>query len=99
MENEDNSFNFDFDIIDTSIDEFQNKITKFFKQKMDEFNFNISKFEFFDENKPFFDNQKSFHLHFKEKYKEPKFYFLIKDCAMHFNSKSSFDEKYLNKRR
>ena len=96
MENEENSFNFDFDIIETSIDEFQNKISKFFKQKMDEFNFNVSKFEFFDENKPFFDNKKSFHLHFKEKYKEPKFYFLIRDCAMHFNSKSFFDEKCLN---
>ena len=96
MENEENSFNFDFDIIETSIDEFQNKISKFFKQKMDEFNFNVSKFEFFDENKPFFDNQKSFHLHFKEKYKEPKFYFLIQDCAMHFNSKSFLDEKCLN---
>ena len=98
MENEENSFNFDFDIIETSIDEFQNKITKFFKQKMDEFNFNVSKFEFFDENKPFFDNKKSFHLHFKEKYKEPKFYFLIQDCAMHFNSKSVYDEKTLNEK-
>ena len=52
---------------------------------MDEFNFNISKFEFFDKNMPFFDQKKSFHMHFKEKYREPKFYFLIKDCALHFN--------------
>ena len=61
---------------------------------MDEFNFNISKFEFFDEAKPFFDKNKIFHMHFKEKYREPKFYFLIKDCAMHFNSKNYIEEKY-----
>ena len=96
MENEDNYFDFDFDILGTSIDEFQSKISKFFKEKMDEFNFNISKFEFFDEDKPFFDNKKNFHMHFKEKYKEPKFYFLIKDCSMHFNSKSHINEKLLN---
>ena len=99
MENEENSFNFDFDIIDTSIDDFQNQISKFFKQKMDEFNFNISKFDFFDEDKPFFDKNKTFHMHFKEKYKEPKFYFLIRDCAMHFNSKSSINEKMFNEDR
>jgi hypothetical protein len=91
MENEDNFFDFNFDIIDTSIDEFQSQISKFFKQKMDEFNFNISKFEFFDKNLPFFDKKMSFHMHFKEKYKEPKFYFLIKDCALHFNY-NPFDE-------
>ena len=95
MQNEDNVFDFDFDIIDTSIDEFQNKISKFFKQKMEEFNFNVSKFEFFDEDKPFFDKNKAFHMHFKEQYKEPKFYFLIRDCAIHFNSKSYINEKYL----
>ena len=94
MENEGNSFNFDFDIIDTTIDEFQEKIAQFFKQKMDEFHFNISKFEFFEENKPFFDNKKPFHMHFKEKYKEPKFYFLIQDCAMHFNSKPFINDKF-----
>ena len=94
MENEGNSFNFNFDIIDTSIDEFQEKISQFFKQKMDEFHFNISKFEFFEEDKPFFDNKKAFHLHFKEKYKEPKFYFLIQDCAMHFNSKPFINDKF-----
>ena len=97
MQNEDNSFNFDFDILDTSIDEFQSKISKFFKQKMDEFNFNVSKFEFFEDDKPFFDKNKTFHMHFKEKYKEPKFYFLIRDCSMHFNSKSYINEKYLEK--
>ena len=59
---------------------------------MDEFNFNISKFEFFDENKPFFDPSKKFHMHFKEKYKEPKFYFLVKDNAMQFNCKSFYNE-------
>lgn len=96
MENEENFFNFEFDIIDTSIDDFQNKISKFFKQKMDEFNFNVSKFEFFDEDKPFFDKNKTFHMHFKERYKEPKFYFLVRDCAMHFNCKSYFDEKLYN---
>ena len=63
MQNEENSFNFDFDIIDTSIDEFQNQISKFFKQKMDEFNFNISKFEFFNDDKPFFDKNKTFLMH------------------------------------
>lgn len=95
MENEGNAFNFDFDIIDTTVDEFQAQISKFFKQKMDECNFNISKFEFFDDDKPFFDNKKAFHMHFKEKYKEPKFYFLIRDCAIHFNSKSLASEEYL----
>ena len=92
VENEDNSFNFDFDIIDTSIDQFKNHISKFFKEKMDEFHFNISNFEFFDENKPFFDPNKAFHMHFKEKYKEPKFYFLVRDNAMHFNCKSFYNE-------
>ena len=92
MENECNSFNFDFDIIDTSIEQFQNHISKFFKEKMDEFNFNISKFEFFDEDKPFFDPNKKFHMHFKDKYKEPKFYFLVRDNAMHFNCKSFYNE-------
>ena len=96
MENEENAFDFNFDIIDTSIDDFQKQISAFFKQKMDEFNFNISKFEFFDEDKPFFDKNKTFHMHFKEKYKEPKFYFLIRDCAIHFNSKASIDEKMFN---
>ena len=96
MENEENSFDFNFDILDTTIDEFQSKVSKFFKQKMDEFNFNISKFEFFDEDKPFFDKKNNFHMHFKEKYKEPKFYFLIKDCSIHFNSKSHIMEKSLN---
>ena len=88
IENETNCFNFDFDILDTSIEQFQTHISKFFKEKMDEINFNISKFEFFDDKKPFFDPKKTFHMHFKEKYKEPKFYFLVCDCAMHFNSKS-----------
>ena len=92
MENEDNYFDFDFDILGTSIDEFQSKISKFFKEKMDEFHFNISNFEFFDENKPFFDPNKAFHMHFKEKYKEPKFYFLVRDNAMHFNCKSFYNE-------
>ena len=96
MENEENSFDFNFDILDTTVDEFQSKVSKFFKQKMDEFNFNISKFEFFDEDKPFFDKKNNFHMHFKEKYKEPKFYFLIKDCSIHFNSKSHIMEKSLN---
>ena len=96
MENEENSFDFNFDILDTTVDEFQSKVSKFFKQKMDEFNFNISKFEFFDEDKPFFDKKNNFHMHFKEKYKEPKFYFLIKDCSIHFNSKSHIMEKTLN---
>ena len=96
MENEENAFDFNFDIIDTSIDDFQKQISAFFKQKMDEFNFNISKFEFFDEDKPFFDKNKTFHMHFKEQYKEPKFYFLIRDCAIHFNSKASIDEKMFN---
>ena len=96
MENEENFFNFDFDILDTSIEEFQNKISQFFREKMGEFNFNISKFEFYDEEKPFFDDKKSFHMHFKEKYKEPKFYFLIRDCEMHFNSKSFSGDNYYN---
>jgi hypothetical protein len=96
MENEENAFDFNFDIIDTSIDDFQKQISAFFKQKMDEFNFNISKFEFFNEDKPFFDKNKTFHMHFKEQYKEPKFYFLIRDCAIHFNSKASIDEKMFN---
>ena len=96
MENEVNFFDFNFDILDTTVDEFQSKVSKFFKQKMDEFNFNISKFEFFDEDKPFFDKKNNFHMHFKEKYKEPKFYFLIKDCSIHFNSKSHIMEKSLN---
>jgi hypothetical protein len=96
MENEENAFDFNFDIIDTSIDDFQKQISAFFKQKMDEFNFNISKFEFFNEDKPFFDKNKTFHMHFKEKYKEPRFYFLIRDCAIHFNSKASIDEKMFN---
>ena len=93
MENESNYFDLDVDIIDTNIEQFQVLVSTFFKQKMDEFNFNISKFEFFEENKPFFDNKKTFHMHFKEKYKEPKFYFLIKDCAMHFNSKNCIKEE------
>ena len=93
MENESNFFDLNVDIIDTTIDQFHVLVSTFFKQKMDEFNFNISKFEFFDENKPFFDNKKIFHLHFKEKYKEPKFYFIIKDCSMHFNSKNFIKEE------
>ena len=96
MENEENYFDLNFDILDTTVDEFQSKVSKFFKQKLDEFNFNISKFEFFDEDKPFFDKKNNFHMHFKEKYKEPKFYFLIKDCSIHFNSKSHIMEKSLN---
>ena len=93
LENETNSFNFDFDILDTSIEQFKTHISKFFKEKMDEINFNISKFEFFEDNKPFFDPKKTFHMHFKEKYKDPKFYFLVCDCAMHFNSKPCFNER------
>ena len=93
MENESNFFDLDVDIIDTTIEQFHTLVSTFFKQKMDEFNFNISHFEFFDENKPFFDTNKIFHLHFKEKYKQPKFYFLIKDCAMHFNIKNFIEEK------
>ena len=88
MENESNFFDLDVDFIDTTLEQFHVLVSTFFKQKMDEFNFNISKFEFFDENKPFFDNKKTFHMHFCEKYKEPKFYFLIKDCSLHFNSKN-----------
>jgi hypothetical protein len=94
MENESNFFDFDVDIIDTTIEQFHTLISSFFKQKMDEFNFNINKFEFFDEKKPFFDKNKTFHMHFKEKYREPKFYFLIRDCAMHFNSKNIIDETF-----
>ena len=94
MENESNFFDLDIDIIDTTIDQFHNLVSSFFKQKMEEFNFNISQFEFFDETKPFFDKNKIFHTHFKEKYKEPKFYFLIKDCAMHFNIKNHLEEKF-----
>ena len=94
MENESNFFDLDVDIFDTTIEQFEILVSSFFKQKMDEFNFNISKFEFFDEAKPFFDKNKIFHMHFKEKYREPKFYFLIKDCAMHFNSKNYIEEKY-----
>ena len=94
MENESNFFDLDVDIIDTTIEQFHTLVSTFFKQKMDEFNFNISHFEFFDENKPFFDTNKIFHLHFKEKYKQPKFYFLIKDCAMHFNIKNYIEEKF-----
>ena len=94
MENESNFFDLDVDIIDTTIEQFHLLVSTFFKQKMEEFNFNISKFEFFDEAKPFFDKNKIFHMHFKEKYREPKFYFLIKDCAMHFNSKNYIEEKY-----
>ena len=93
MENEENAFHFDFDIMETSIENFKKEISTFFKQKMDEYNFNISKFEFFDEDKPFFDKNKSFHMHFKEKYKQPTFYFLIRDCEIHFNSKSFISEK------
>ena len=89
-----NWFDFDVDIIDTTIEQFHTLISSFFKQKMDEFNFNINKFEFFDEKKPFFDKNKTFHMHFKEKYREPKFYFLIRDCAMHFNSKNIIDETF-----
>ena len=94
MENESNFFDLDIDIIDTTIEQFHNLVSSFFKQKMEEFNFNISQFEFFDETKPFFDKNKIFHTHFKEKYKEPKFYFLIKDCAMHFNTKNHLEEKF-----
>ena len=94
MENESNFFDLDVDIFDTTIEQFEILVSSFFKQKMEEFNFNISKFEFFDEAKPFFDKNKIFHMHFKEKYREPKFYFLIKDCAMHFNSKNYIEEKY-----
>ena len=93
MENESNFFDLNVDIIDTTIEQFHVLVSTFFKEKMDEFNFNISKFEFFEENKPFFDKSKIFHMHFKEKYKEPKFYFLIKDCAMHFNSKNFIREE------
>ena len=93
MENESNFFDLDVDFIDTTLEQFHVLVSTFFKQKMDEFNFNISKFEFFDENKPFFDNKKTFHMHFGEKYKEPKFYFLIKDCSLHFNSKNFFREE------
>ena len=94
MENESNFFDLDVDIFDTTIEQFEILVSSFFKQKMEEFNFNISKFEFFDEAKPFFDKNKIFHMHFKEKYREPKFYFLIKDCAMHFNSKNYIEERY-----
>ena len=94
MENESNYFDFDVDIIDTSVEQFHTLISTFFKQKMGEFNFNINKFEFFDDKKPFFDKNKSLHMHFKEKYREPKFYFLIRDCLMHFNSKNIIDETF-----
>ena len=94
MENESNFFDLDVDLIDTTLEQFHLLVSTFFKQKMEEFNFNISNFEFFDENKPFFDNKKIFHMHFKEKYKEPKFYFLIQDCAMHFNSKPFINDKF-----
>ena len=93
MENESNFFDLDVDIIDTTLDQFHALVSTFFKQKMEEFNFNISEFEFFDDAKPFFDKNKIFHTHFKEKYKEPKFYFLIKDCAMHFNSKNYIEQE------
>ena len=93
MENESNFFDLDVDLIDTTLEQFHLLVSTFFKQKMEEFNFNISNFEFFDENKPFFDNKKIFHMHFKEKYKEPKFYFLIKDCSLHFNSKNFIKEE------
>ena len=78
MENKCNSFNFDFDIIDTSIEQFQNHISKFFKEKMDEFNFNISKFEFFDENKSFFDPNKKFHLLLRRNIRSQNFIFWLK---------------------
>ena len=93
MENESNFFDLDVDLIDTTLEQFHLLVSTFFKQKMEEFNFNISNFEFFDENKPFFDNKKIFHMHFKEKYKEPKFYFLIKDCSLYFNSKNFIKEE------
>ena len=93
MENESNFFDLDVDIIDTTIEQFHLLVSTFFKQKMEEFNFNISKFEFFNETQPFFDQKKLFHIHFKDKYKEPKFYFLIKDCAIHFNSKNNIKEE------
>ena len=93
MENESNFFDLDVDLIDTTLEQFHLLVSTFFKQKMEEFNFNISNFEFFDENKPFFDNKKIFHMHFKEKYKEPKFYFLIKDCSLLFNSKNFIKEE------
>ena len=53
MENESNFFDLDVDIIDTTLDQFHALVSTFFKQKMEEFNFNISEFEFFDDAKPF----------------------------------------------
>lgn len=91
MGNENNVFDFDFDIINTSISDFQSRVSNFFKEKMGEFNFNISKFEFFNNNQPFFDMNKTFLSHFDKQYKEPKFYFLLQDCAIHFNSNSNYD--------
>ena len=62
MENESNFFDLDVDLIDTTLEQFHLLVSTFFKQKMEEFNFNISKFEFFNETQPFFDQKKLFHI-------------------------------------
>ena len=84
IENEDNAFTFDFDIIKTSIDTFRNTIFAFFKEKMDEINYKITKCEFFNninEEKLFFNNTNSFGSHFVN---SNSFCFLLKDSQINF---------------
>ena len=84
IENEDNAFTFDFDMIKTSIDSFKNSIFAFFKEKMDEINYKITKCEFYyniNEEKLFFTNTNSFASHFIN---SNSFCFLFKDSQINF---------------
>lgn len=78
LENEENKFDFQFDLVATSIDDFENQINKFFNEKMKEMNCQIDGINFLgstSEAKPFFDKTKSFSSHFLSN--PEKFYFLI----------------------
>lgn len=85
IDNEINSFDFEFDLIKTTIDSFKNTIFDFFKNKMNEINYNVSKCEFYtsnlEEEIPFFQKNQFFASHFN---KSPNFYFILKDSQICF---------------
>lgn len=89
MDNEDNCFTIDYDLIDFSIPSFKESTFNFFKAKMDEFNYKISLYEFYtndsEDNLFFQDNNKSFPLYFSSnELMNIKFYFLIKNESIVF---------------
>lgn len=89
MDNEDNCFTFDYDLMELSIPSFKQSTFSFFKEKMDEFNYKISLYEFYtndsEEDLFFQDNNKLFQLYFSpDDLLTIKFYFLIKNESVMF---------------